>query len=473
MKVVLGLAAAGYLLNTATAKISRWSPDKREQNWRPAQRTLGVMASLGMAAPEPTTPPTVNHRLRIRQTASATAAPAGSAFDSSSSGNSSESTYETIASTSGANTCAYIDGDFGDPLYCATSQYCGVNKANSHVGCCDYTATTSCHIWSTCLNSDQKSQFTTDNGFTLWCGFKDYPHCITHVYQDDTITGWTLLGCAVAQGSDKIWYSATTTHLSSSSTSTVSTTSGSTTASSSSTTSSSTTPPIGGNLDPTSTPTPQPSSSSSVPLGPIIGGVVGGVGALALIGLGIFFLMRQNKKKNGTAADAAAASATAAAAPAPAPYGGSPGPQMAQQTPPPVNGGGYYDPIKAGGFAPVDPRASTAQPYDPNNGYAQQNISPPQSPVPTYQTGQTSPMQGQYDPYAQQQQQAGYPQQQQAGYPQQQGYPQQGYPQQGYQQPSPPPQQSSQQGYAHQQQPGGYVAELPTQRGDGEVHELT
>jgi len=38
------------------------------------------------------------------------------------------------------------------------------------------------------------------------------------------------------------------------------------------------------------------SSSSSTPVGAIVGGVVGGVAVLGLIGLGIFFLMRQKKK---------------------------------------------------------------------------------------------------------------------------------------------------------------------------------
>ncbi|KAI5926101.1 hypothetical protein F4810DRAFT_625385 [Camillea tinctor] len=38
-------------------------------------------------------------------------------------------------------------------------------------------------------------------------------------------------------------------------------------------------------------------SSSSTPVGPIVGGVVGGVAVLALIGLGIFFIIRHNKKK--------------------------------------------------------------------------------------------------------------------------------------------------------------------------------
>jgi hypothetical protein len=43
--------------------------------------------------------------------------------------------------------------------------------------------------------------------------------------------------------------------------------------------------------------------NKSTPVGPIVGGVIGGVAALALIGLGIFLLLRNNKKKQAAATE--------------------------------------------------------------------------------------------------------------------------------------------------------------------------
>lgn len=42
--------------------------------------------------------------------------------------------------------------------------------------------------------------------------------------------------------------------------------------------------------------TPAPSSSSSTPVGAIVGGVIGGVAVLAIIAFGVFFILRRSKK---------------------------------------------------------------------------------------------------------------------------------------------------------------------------------
>lgn len=69
---------------------------------------------------------------------------------------------------------------------------------------------------------------------------------------------------------------------------------------STSTTSTPTTSPTAPLISPT--PPPSHTSSVSVNIGPIAGGVVGGVAALAIIALLVFFLVRNNKKQTGPAA---------------------------------------------------------------------------------------------------------------------------------------------------------------------------
>lgn len=53
------------------------------------------------------------------------------------------------------------------PLYCDVSSACVYNSVRSNIGCCPDTSTT-CSIWTTCLDSSEKNLFTTDNGYTLW-----------------------------------------------------------------------------------------------------------------------------------------------------------------------------------------------------------------------------------------------------------------------------------------------------------------
>lgn len=139
--------------------------------------------------------------------------------------------------------------------------------------------------------------------------------------------------------------------------------------------------------------------------------------------------------------------------------------------------GGQYGYGAAGGFAPVvDPRASIAKPpyavqqteYNPNNQQFSPPGSPPPpgSPAPAYNgaPGSTPPP-GVVGVYGQQPgspDSGGY-----GGQPYQAGQ----YNQGGYQQP--PLQQAQPYGHPHPgQHPGHFAAELPTQRGDGEVREL-
>ncbi|KAI1745316.1 hypothetical protein F4680DRAFT_99094 [Xylaria scruposa] len=95
---------------------------------------------------------------------------------------------------------------------------------------------------------------------------------------------------------------------------------------------------------------PPAQKQSSTPIAPIVGGVVGGVGGLALIGLAIFLIVRHNKKKNAATPGQPMQQTAGAGGMSPppngaagyppqgynAPYGQQP---YQQQTPPPQ---GYY-----------------------------------------------------------------------------------------------------------------------------------
>lgn len=59
------------------------------------------------------------------------------------------------------------DLDEDIPLYCDVNSACVYNSVRSNIGCCPDTSTT-CSIWTTCLDSSDKNLFTTDNGYTLW-----------------------------------------------------------------------------------------------------------------------------------------------------------------------------------------------------------------------------------------------------------------------------------------------------------------
>lgn len=59
----------------------------------------------------------------------------------------------------------YLNKDI--PLYCDVSSACVYNSVRSNIGCCP-NASTTCSIWTTCLDSTDKNLFTTDNGYTLW-----------------------------------------------------------------------------------------------------------------------------------------------------------------------------------------------------------------------------------------------------------------------------------------------------------------
>ncbi len=174
--------------------------------------------------------------------------------------------------------------------------------------------------------------------------------------------------------------------------------------------------------------------------------------ALGLIGLGIFFLVRRKNKTSDTPPPppaVAAAGAPPPGGPGPAPFN-SPLPAPYSNQKPPLDMG------VAPGAAPVfDPRYSVAPSMTSPGPFT---VSPTGSPMPGYPALgiATPPPQGYSPP------------------------PPQGYAPQGY---APPPQYAQQntqfaphpgqQMQPPPQQQYHSVAELPAQRGDGQVHELS
>jgi hypothetical protein len=220
-----------------------------------------------------------------------------------------------------------------------------------------------------------------------------------------------------------------------------------------------------------------------------VGGVVGGIAAIALIILGVFFLIRHKKKDSEAGSNSGTAPINTNSPPnLGGPPSGSPVTQMSQKQPvsPNPNQGFYGQAgLGAAGFTPVDNRTSVAPSSYNTGGQFDNSISPPASPPPqthspvsTYQQQNTPPPVGPYDPYAQQAP-ATYQSAPSSGYPSPplpQGYPQQPSPGSygaasagGY---APPAQQQQQYAGYPPQQSRGFVSELPAQRGDGEVREL-
>ncbi|KAF8457134.1 hypothetical protein BGX38DRAFT_1265885 [Terfezia claveryi] len=135
--------------------------------------------------------------------------------------------------------------------------------------------------------------------------------------------------------------------------------------------------------------TPKPSNpagpSNSTPIGPIVGGVVGGIVVIALIALGLICLRRQKKKKAASAAAAAAAAAAAQQPPA-APYDArqsgyntTPAPQYwphaNNQAPP----GYVWDPHSGQYYLPVLTPAPQSPP--PIGGYYKPQEEPKPGPM--------------------------------------------------------------------------------------------
>ncbi|KAI8236489.1 hypothetical protein K4K54_003154 [Colletotrichum sp. SAR 10_86] len=311
------------------------------------------------------------------------------------------------------------------------------------------------------------------NTLMLYCSSSGRPECNTYVYSDSVFSKYTLFNCAVTEARIIVYANPTDTTGDATTEATTAPTSDRTTDGLS---------PITSSASPSAATTSAASSGggSSTPIGAIVGGVVGGLAVIALIAVGIFFILRSKKKNNQNNNQAAPGTYN--------PQQPPPGqqPQMYQTAPTqqqqPSPGGYAPAPTTPGnfpsGFTPVDNRQSmlkqpydvSAASYDHNNGVSPPASPPPMSPSPTYQSGIPA--------YAQQ---GSGPSPTQGGYPapqQQQQQQQQQPPQQFYNAPPPaqtPPQQQQQQTSTTSQthyHHNSFASELPATRGDSELREL-
>ncbi|KAI1210644.1 uncharacterized protein F4807DRAFT_459484 [Annulohypoxylon truncatum] len=322
---------------------------------KPAQPTDGLIPNPTFSMPEITLGPDI-HELARRQTG------------------------QTVL-VAPDNTCGYVNGRVGSAYTCNGLDYTCALVTTSTVGaiaCCDGS---DCGLRVTCVDyidfvySSACDEDCVSDTYTAKCTHASAPYCgtvtlfsgISDFFCDTDSastpqqlyttysgeTGRTFTPVVVTLDDDD---DSSTTRASSETEAAAGST-GTSTASSDNDDSSSSNSSNSGNSS--------SKSSKSTPVGAIVGGVVGGVAGLALIGLGIFFLIRHQSQKKKAAAAAAAAAATTPqmqqgppGAPAQQPYNA----HYSQQYPsqpgsPPASFGpqtAYYpDPTKPGGFVAV------------------------------------------------------------------------------------------------------------------------
>ncbi|KAI3323789.1 hypothetical protein HD806DRAFT_74019 [Xylariaceae sp. AK1471] len=285
------------------------------------------------------------------------------------------------------NTCGYVSGRAGAAYTCGEDYTCGfvIQEGFGAVGCCTGSV---CGLRATCLDyQDIYSSSACDDGclqdtFTAKCTSTGFPYCGTVTffsgvrdYYCDSLsisTKQQLYTTYIGETDGRVWQEVVYT---SDESATASASGGdnefsfnleSTTRPTTSPSASSSSDPDNNNNNNNNNNTGggnnPPAKKSSTPIGPIVGGVVGGVAVIALIGLAIFFIIRHNKKKG----------AAAAVTPAPAPHPEQPMQQMA-----------------AAPGSPGPPGYPQQQQQGYNNGYAQQPYSPQQGTPPQgYYSGQ-------------------------------------------------------------------------------------
>ncbi|KAH6617606.1 hypothetical protein F5144DRAFT_396976 [Chaetomium tenue] len=377
------------------------------------------------------------------------------------------------------NTCGYVDGNSRSNYVCANSAaQCLYNTEASAVGCC---LTTDCLIYTACLpyaSTDVTTRTDFDSERTRVCTDSDLPSCAVFSYADPSgsLSGFTIPTCDTAAKTYTMYFTPTGGESSSARETSAAEDAESSTAAAAESSSSETSSPTDdddGNQSPAETSAatsqdPETGAPSSTPVGPIVGGVVGGVAALGLLGLGIFFLLRRKNKNKPPSPAMTAAHAGPPGGPGfmggppGGPHGlappyGSPNPQ--QPTPPPDMaamaavgagaGAGAYDPR----YSMAKPPASPVHPMHPSQMSPHMSVSPSGSPAPVYPPHMQGTPPPQH-PYPQQQQQQPYNMGPTPPPPQNGGYV-----------PYPGPPMPQQQQHA--------AVELPTQRGDGQVHELS
>ncbi|KAF2798474.1 hypothetical protein K505DRAFT_371688 [Melanomma pulvis-pyrius CBS 109.77] len=321
---------------------------------------------------------------------------------------------ELFRRAAGDNTCGYISAKEASSLTCNNSDFvCATNTFYGVHGCCDPNGISTCSIPTTCIPSSLMSASCTDaacstNSYIAKCTNSDAPSCYEWRYVYSTRTVMTEHGCASSGWTISVQrtFSDGTTSSSLPSEAAVSSDSSSSEASSatdaSSTTDATTTSDSAANVQ-SATASPSTSGGSAAPttskksnVGPIVGGVVGGLAVLGALAFAVVFLILRNRKAKQNAANAATGvSQPMMGGQGPAPgvteYKPQPGgyPSPGQQFPPtpgqqygsPAPGG--YPPTAAGYYGQEN-KAWQQQQGVPGQEVGQQPYSNPGSPAPQY-----------------------------------------------------------------------------------------
>ncbi|KLU91448.1 hypothetical protein MAPG_09968 [Magnaporthiopsis poae ATCC 64411] len=90
------------------------------------------------------------------------------------------------------NTIGFIPGLDSWAITCPLEWFSTIQSSRGVVGCCQDgpTTTTPCIGYVTCLDSSEKASYTTDNGFTRYCGYSKYPYCYRWGFPDESYTLW-------------------------------------------------------------------------------------------------------------------------------------------------------------------------------------------------------------------------------------------------------------------------------------------
>jgi hypothetical protein len=221
------------------------------------------------------------------------------------------STTFTITSAPDA-TCGFLSGNSGVAVTCANGKKCAWEA--EYIGAVFCGFETSDRSYLRCLPRNiavdpvQCNDVCQSNQYNLLCTNTEEPFCRTYAFPDG-VRDFRCASSSVTGAQQVLWtYSGQTNRLFTTSVIRDETTGASTsralpgiTLTNVPTKSSD---PTSGIVDPvTSGPGPSNTSEpskdgSGPPLGPIIGGVVGGVVVLALILVGLFFLIRRNRRNN-------------------------------------------------------------------------------------------------------------------------------------------------------------------------------
>ncbi|KAH9885646.1 hypothetical protein F4778DRAFT_787044 [Xylariomycetidae sp. FL2044] len=258
----------------------------------------------------------------------------------------------------GTDTCGYISGDASYyPLTCGSGYSC--TNSGAFRGCCETgECAQSTQFITTCLDATAPAcaSGTTVGPNTLCCTSQsENPYCLTYLWSTTASPGavFTQYNCDQASFSGQYVLAADMPTSASSSRTTTARSKTWAGGVGTSARSSVTVIPGGGDESNRSG-----RGESNTAVGAIVGGVIGGVAALALIGFLAWFLLHNNKKKRkNTAANDDSQPSTGPATDPPAPMG-----EQRQLTPPPV-----YDPHHS--YAPATTSPGQGARSNPHDSY--------------------------------------------------------------------------------------------------------